>query len=157
MSVSQRSVNDCPLTGIPFLFDLRLRLHLQVQQTLAHNSEWILVQPQVSPNRSWVLGAFATTQGILFDPLGEQVLTHGSHHSWGFLVLDGFVGNLCCFRQLLNPVHSSKCLWKKSSVVAEVTHILSRKWLLQTPSRQLSGHNKLGVCRKRWLRFDLVW
>ena len=51
----------------------------------------------------------------------------------GLTVLDnwvfgfGFVGSLCCFQQLLNPILSSNYLCMKSWEVAEVTHILSRK------------------------------
>ena len=40
----------------------------------------------------------------------------------GFLVLVGFVGYLCCFQRLLNPIHSSSHVSRKSSVVVEVTH-----------------------------------
>ena len=39
--------------------------------------------------------------------------------------------------------------------MVEVTHIPSGKWFLQIPSRLLSRCNKLGVYRKRWLRYIL--
>ena len=61
----------------------------------------------------------------------------------GFLVLAGFVGYLCWFQRLLNPILSSNCLYKNSSVVVEMTHILSGMWLLQIPWQQLSRYNKL--------------
>ena len=41
---------------------------------------------------------------------------------------------------------------KRSLEEAEVTHILSRIWLLQFPSEQLSEYNKLGVFREEWQR-----
>ena len=78
----------------------------------------------------------------------------------GFLVLVGFVWCLCCFQRLLNPILSSNYLWRKSSVVVEVTHILSLIWFLQIPSQRLSRYNKLGVYRERWLHyilFDRTW
>ena len=87
----------------PFLFDLRLRFRLRlrlyphVQQTLAHNSGWMVVQPQVSPFLTIV-----------------------------FLIWVGFVGYLCCFQQLLNPILSSNYLERKSLEEVEVTHKLSR-------------------------------
>ena len=58
-----------------FLFDLRLRfrlclrLCLQVPQTLAHNSGWMVVHSQVSPFLSL---CFATKQDIFSDLLSKQ-------------------------------------------------------------------------------------
>ena len=75
----------------------------------------------------------------------------------GFLVLVGFVGYLCCFQRLLNPILSSNYLWRKSSEVVEVTHILSLKGFLQIPSQHLSRYNKLGVYRKGRFALHLVW
>ena len=54
MSISSSWVKCCPLTGLPVLvksvcFRLCLRTCLQDQQTLAHNSGWILVHPQSPP------------------------------------------------------------------------------------------------------------
>ena len=68
----------------------------------------------------------------------------------GFLVWVGFVGCLCCFQRLLNPILSSNYLWRKSWEVVEVTKI-SRIWFLQIPSQQLLRYSTLGVYRKEWL------
>ena len=65
-----------------------------------------------------------------------------------FLFLVEFVGNLCCFLRLLNPILSSNYLRRKSPVVAEEIHILSRKSFFQIPSQHFSRYNKLGVYRK---------
>ena len=50
--------------------------------------------------------------------------------------------------QILSSSHVSR----KSLEEAEVTHKLSRVWLLLFPSEQLSGCNKLGVFREEWWR-----
>ena len=118
-----------------YVFVLCLRICLQVQQTLAHNSGWILVHPQVSP---FLLSVWCLRDQTrrLFRSSGWTVA-----HPWlspfliiGFLVLVGFVGCPCCFQLLLNPILSSNYLRKKSLEEAEVTHILSRIWFLQIPS-----------------------
>ena len=70
----------------------------------------------------------------------------------------GLIGNflliaqllLLVVEQLLNPNLSSSHVSRKSLEEDEVTHILSRIWLLQFPSEQLSGYNKLGVIREEW-------
>ena len=51
-----------------------------------------------------------------------------------FWFLVEFVGSLHYLQQLLNPILSSNCLWRKSSEEVEVTHVLSRIWFLQFPS-----------------------
>ena len=73
----------------------------------------------------------------------------------GFLVLVGFVGCLCCFQRLLNPIPSSNHFSRKSSEAVEVIQKLFRSWFLQFPSGQLSGYNKLGVYHKGWLHYIL--
>ena len=51
--------------------------------------------------------------------------------------------------QFFHPVmHASRRSWEE----AEVTHTLSRIRLLQFPSEQLSGYNKLEVFREEWKR-----
>ena len=55
--------------------------------------------------------------------------------------------------QLLNPIPSSNHVSRKSLEEDEVTHIyFFRISLLQFPSEQLSGYNKLGVFREEWWR-----
>ena len=76
------------------------------------------------------------------------------------LDLVGLIGNfllveqllLLVVEQLLNPILSSNHVSRKSLEEAEATQILSRIWLLQFPSEQLSGYNKLGVFREEWWR-----
>ena len=93
---------------------------------LSRSPGWILVHPRVSP--------------FLII---------------GFLVLVGFVGYLCCFQRLLNPIQESNYLSKKSSVVVEVTHLLSGIWFVQIPFQLLSRYFQLAVYRKGWLRYIL--
>ena len=62
----------------------------------------------------------------------------------------GLVGNLLLVEQLLNPIPTTNHVSKKSLEEVEVTHFLPRIWLLQFPSEQLSGYNKLGVVREEW-------
>ena len=74
------------------------------------------------------------------------------YHDLDFSLV-GLVGNfflveqlfLLVVEQLLNPIPSSNHVSRKSLEEAEVTHILFSKLLLQFPSEQLSGYNKLGV------------
>ena len=59
--------------------------------------------------------------------------------------------------KLLNPILSSTDVSRKSSEEDEVTQKLSRAWLLQFPSEQLSEYNKLGSVSWRMMAFDRVW
>ena len=68
------------------------------------------------------------------------------------LGLVGLVDWLLLVEQFLNPILSSNHVSRKSSEAFEVIHILFRIWFLQIPSQQLSGYNKLGVCREGWWR-----
>ena len=81
------------------------------------------------------------------------------YHALG-LDLVGLIGNFLLVEQLLflvveqllNPILSSNHVSRKFLEEAEATHILSRIWLFQFPSEQLSGYNKLGVFREEWWR-----
>ena len=72
------------------------------------------------------------------------------------LDLVGLIGNfllveqlpLLVVEQLLNPILSSNHVSRRSLEEAEMTCILFRIRLLQFPSEQLSGYNKLGVFRE---------
>ena len=152
MSSSSTLVDSCPPTGLSVLVDLLL----QFLQASTRNSGWISIHPRVSP---FLLSAWSARDQtrylsrspgwILVPPTGLSVLDNWVFGFWFWI---GFVGCLCCFQRLLNPILTSNYLWKKSSGEVEVIHILSRIWCLQIPSQQLSGYNKLAVCRKGWLR-----
>ena len=99
----------------------------------------------------------------VFGKLLARDLCHGKqrvspfYHDLG-LDLVGLIGNFWIVAQLLllvveqlrNPILSSSHVSRKSLEEDEVTHILSRLWLLQFPSEQLSEYNKLWVFREEW-------
>ena len=86
-----------------------------------------------------------------------RYLRHGKqrvspfYHDLG-LDLVGLIGNFWIVEQLVhlvieqlaNPIVSSRHVPRRSFEEDEVTHILSRKRLLQFPSEQLSEYNKAG-------------
>ena len=153
MSSSSTLVDSCPPTGLPFLFDLLLQFFVSAS---IRKFVWILIHIRVSP---FLLSAWCPRDQTRYpsrSPLLTLVhLRVSPFFIIGFLVLVGFVGCLCCFQRLLNPILSSNNLDRNSSVVVEVTHILSRIWFLQFPSQQLSRYYKLGVYRKGWLHYIL--
>ena len=81
--------------------------------------------------------------------LSKQVALFQQLDLWSLV---GLVGSLLLVELLLDPIPSSNHVSKKSLEEVEVTKIFSRKWLLQFPSEQLSGYNKLGVFREEWWR-----
>ena len=89
------------------------------------------------------------------DRAGLPVLTNWIFGLW--LGLLGVLTTSCNFwTQFSHPI----VFKRKSLEEVEVTHILSRIWLLQIPSWYPSVHNKLEACRKGWLRsivFDRTW
>ena len=99
--------------------------------------------------------------GESFVQSRQQLVARDFHHGkqrvspfYRDLGLDlvGSIGNfyivaqlvLLVVEQLLNPIHSSCHVSRKSLEEDEVTLIPSRILLLQFPSEQLSGYNKLG-------------
>ena len=91
------------------------------------NFLWIPIHTYGSPRTCWVLDVLTWSNIV---PFAISLWTLA--HLWiflfliiGFLVLVGFVGYLCCFQRLLNPIHSSNHRCGKSSMVVEVTHITS--------------------------------
>ena len=135
----------------PFLFDLLL----QFIYASTRNFGWIWIHPRVSP---FLLSAWCPRDQTrnISRSLGSILVHPRVSPVWiiGFLALVGFVGCLCCFQRLLNPILSSNSLRRKL-VVVEVIHIFTLVWLLQIPSQQLSRYNKLGVCHKGWFHYIL--
>ena len=78
---------------------------------------WILIHIRVSP---FLLSAWRhrdQTRYLSRFPLWTLAhLRISPFFIIGFLVLVGFVGYLCCFQRLLNPIHSSNYLSSRSSV-----------------------------------------
>ena len=74
----------------------------------------------------------------------------------GFLVLVGFVGYLCCFQRLLNPIHSSIIFvgnlrwWSRWHI-----YLLVYDFFRFHHNYFRDTINKLGVYRKGWLRYIL--
>ena len=157
----------------PFLFDLGLRFRLCLRVCLQDQ--------QGTGTQLWM--DFGSTTGLPFlveFPVPSRpnktsfsissvkgCSPTGLLDIWVWLLL---VGSLCCFQQLLNPILSSNYFWWKSLEEAEVTlYTFSFFFLIShIPSHQLSGYNKLGVCRKGWWRsvasdrtlilsFEQVW
>ena len=132
---TQRFVDSCPDTGSPHLLGLWL-------QHVSLDSE--------CRDQTWYVPRFPLSLHLRVSP----------YLIIGYWVLVRFVGCRCCFSQYQNPNRTSNYLCRKSSVVVEVTHTISRIWFLQIPSQQLSRYNKLGVYRKGWLHyilFDRIW
>ena len=124
MSISSSWVNDCPLTGLHlsclicvyvfvcvFVF-----ICLQIQQTLAHNSGWMVVHPQISPVLEFLVPS-RPTRHLFRSPEWKNLLVVHPRVSpfliIGFLVLFGFVGCPSCFQRLLNLILASNYLRRK--------------------------------------------
>ena len=85
------------------------------------------------------VGAFAAKQDTFVDflsgrngwllPLNRSLRSY----NWVFGFWLGLLGVFTSSSNFLNPILSSKCLYKKSSEEVVVTHILSRKWLSPVP------------------------
>ena len=121
----------------PCLFDLRLRfrlrlcLHINVQQTLAHNSS------KESPCLRWCFRS-QTRHLFRFPEQANQMIAHSSQVYpcliIGFLILDGFVGSIHYLQQLLNPIRSSN-FFKGNLRRKSRWRILSPIWPFQFPSQ----------------------
>ena len=107
-------------------FLLVSQLHVAIQtlwsQCLFPRAEWTVVHSRVSPF-------------LIIE----------------FWVLVGFVGSLCCFQRLLNPISSSNYLDKKSLEEVEVTHILSSFIISRFHHNNFRDTISWECVGKRWL------
>ena len=108
----------------PFLFDLCLRFRLclriclQVQQTLAHNSGWILVHPQFSPFLLSFWCLHDQTRHLFRSP--GWTVAHPRVSPFliiGFLIWVGFVGVFAAssdfWIQFFHPIIFKGNLWRR--------------------------------------------
>ena len=133
--------------------------NLQIQQTLAHNSGWMVVHPQISPVLEFLVPSRPNKTSFPISWVKESAGCSPT----GLSVLDnrvfGFVWIRWVSKLLPATSESNSCIQlslKETFGGGRGDTSTFSFWFLQSPSQQLPGDNKLGVFREGWWHYIMI-